>query len=72
VKRLELIPGLAKGDRGGTRDPSSRWLSQQTGLPIDFEFQRSSVANKKFEAKRLALGPYVSHGDARVMTGARP
>jgi len=41
-------------------------------LPIDFEFQRSSVANKKFEAERLALGLYVSRGDARVMTGARP
>jgi hypothetical protein len=32
----------------------SRWKSQQTGLPIDFQFQRSSVANKKFETEHLA------------------
>ena len=56
-EKVRIDPGTGKGDLGGTRDPSSRWLSQQTGLPIDFEFQRSSVANKKFEAKRLALGP---------------
>ena len=71
-EKARIDPRNGKRDRGRTRDPSSRWLSQQTGLPIDFEFQRSSVANKKLEAERVALGLYVSHGDARVMTGARP
>ena len=51
-EKVRIDPGTGKGHRGGTRDPSSRSLSQQTGLPIDFEFQRSSVANKKFEAEQ--------------------
>jgi hypothetical protein len=50
----------------------SRWKSQQTSLPIDFQFQRSSVANKKFETEHLALSLYVSHGDARVMSVRAP
>jgi hypothetical protein len=43
----------------------SQWLSKQTGLPIDFQFQKRSVANERFDGQRQALGLYVSHGDAR-------
>lgn len=46
----------------------SGWLSQASGLPIDFQFQRMSVANAKFNGERQALGMYVSHGDARALS----
>lgn len=44
----------------------SGWLSQTSGLPVDFQFQRMSTANAKFNGERQALGMYVSHGDARL------
>lgn len=43
----------------------SQWLSQASGLPIDFQFQKASLANERFKGPRNALGIYVSHGDAR-------
>jgi hypothetical protein len=34
----------------------SEWLSRRTGLPIDFQFQRASQANKTFTGQRNAVG----------------
>ncbi len=34
----------------------SKWLSDQTGLPIDFQFQPTSHANKRHKGRRHALG----------------
>jgi hypothetical protein len=44
----------------------SHWLRQQTGLPIDFQFQKQSLANARHNGPRSALGLWVSHGDARA------
>lgn len=34
----------------------SKWLSDQTGLPIDFQFQPQTFANEKHPGKRHAVG----------------
>lgn len=34
----------------------SLWLAQQTGLPIDFQIQQQTAANKEFDGRRNALG----------------
>ncbi len=34
----------------------SQWLRQQTGLPIDFQFQPMTHANKNHKGKRHAVG----------------
>lgn len=33
------------------------WLARETGLPIDFQIQRQSVANELFGRKALGEGP---------------
>jgi hypothetical protein len=39
----------------------SAWLSQRSGLPVDFQFQPMTWANKKFEGKiRYAVGIRIS------------
>lgn len=43
----------------------SAWLRSMTGLPIDFQFQKISVANERFKKeKRVPLGQYCFAGDA--------
>ena len=34
----------------------SDWLSKQTGLPIDFQFQPQTHANERFSGNRAAIG----------------
>lgn len=34
----------------------SKWISDCTGLPIDFQFQRATEANEQFKGRRNALG----------------
>ena len=34
----------------------SQWLSQQSGLPVDFQFQRQTQANAKHPGMRSPLG----------------
>ena len=34
----------------------SEWLAKQTGLPIDFQIQRLSEANEKFQGSRNPMG----------------
>jgi hypothetical protein len=34
----------------------SRWLSESTGLPVDFQIQRQTQANERHKGKRNALG----------------
>lgn len=34
----------------------SRWLSDQSGLPVDFQFQPQSHANSRHKGRRNALG----------------
>ena len=34
----------------------SAWLSQQTGLPVDFQFQPQTHANERHKGTRSALG----------------
>lgn len=44
----------------------SLWLSQQTGLPIDFQIQRQTQANKDHGGKkRWALGCFVDYPGER-------
>lgn len=42
----------------------SAWLKHMTGLPVDFQFQKQSVANEKHKGSRNALGYYAWSGDA--------
>ena len=39
----------------------SEWMSRRTCLPIDFQIQRQSEANKEFRGKRQPLGVFISH-----------
>lgn len=34
----------------------SEWLAARTGLPIDFQFQKMTEANAKFDGQRNAVG----------------
>jgi hypothetical protein len=42
----------------------SAWLRHVTGLPVDFQFQKQSIANEKHKGSRNALGFYAWTGDA--------
>lgn len=39
----------------------SIWLSQQTGLPVDFQIQRQTRANAEHDGKRAALGIFLDY-----------
>lgn len=43
----------------------SDWLSQQTGLPIDFQIQGQTAANEKHDGKRSALGVFIDYPGER-------
>lgn len=34
----------------------SEWIASRTGLPIDFQFQRMTDANEKFQGRRNGVG----------------
>lgn len=34
----------------------SEWIAARTGLPIDFQFQRQSDANREFKGRRNSVG----------------
>lgn len=38
----------------------SAWLSQQTGLPVDFQFQPMTFANKWHKGQRNAIGMHLA------------
>lgn len=40
---------------------TSLWLRQQTDLPIDFQIQRQTDANRLHEGKRSALGTFLNY-----------
>lgn len=43
------------------------WLSRQTGLPVDYQIQRMTEANERFDGPRNPLGQrrgYAGYGDA--------
>lgn len=42
----------------------SSWFRHVTGLPVDFQFQKQSVANAKHKGERQGLGYYAWTGDA--------
>lgn len=42
----------------------SIWMSNLTGLPIDFQFQKQTIANAKHRGPRNALGYFNFMGDA--------
>lgn len=42
----------------------SAWFRHVTGLPVDFQFQKQTVANAKHRGPRNALGIYAWTGDA--------
>jgi hypothetical protein len=44
----------------------SDWMKSVTGLPVDFQFQKMSLANERFTGAREALTIHASHGDARI------
>ena len=39
----------------------SLWLSQETGLPIDFQIQSQTRANKTYPGERSAIGLYLDY-----------
>lgn len=41
----------------------SGWLSERSGLPIDFQFQRRTEANDEFKGHRSALGLFFHVGE---------
>lgn len=41
----------------------SAWLSDQTGLPVDFQFQPQSHANERHSGRRNALGLFFARDD---------
>lgn len=43
----------------------SLWLSQQSGLPIDFQIQRQTQANVQHKGKRSALGVFLDYPGER-------
>lgn len=45
----------------------SEWLAARTGLPIDFQFQRQTEANQKFDGHRNAI--FDSYGDDDLQLG---
>jgi hypothetical protein len=47
----------------------STYLSDRTGLPIDFQIQAASVANAKFDGPRNPLGMVHAGGVGRVFAG---
>lgn len=42
----------------------SAWFNKLTGLPVDFQFQKMTVANEKHKGARNALGMFAWTGDA--------
>lgn len=40
----------------------SQWLSKQTGLPIDFQFQLQTHANERHKGPRCAVGIRIAKG----------
>jgi hypothetical protein len=63
-----------RGDQGGgwlnplwslMCSSTSLWLSQQSGLPIDFQIQRMTQANKEHSGGRQALGIFLDYPGER-------
>lgn len=60
-------------ETGGAYDPLwsllclsiSTWLTQQTGLPIDFQIQRQTQANATHHGRRQALGVFLDYPGER-------
>lgn len=48
----------------------SAHLSRVTDLPVDFQFQQMTHANKRFSGKRFALGMRIAPAAVVVTTGA--
>lgn len=46
----------------------SQYLSSQSGLPVDFQFQRQTQANEMYDGQRCAFGTFVT--PASAATGA--
>jgi hypothetical protein len=60
-----LFPGHGKPDWADLRwallcDAISELGRQQTGLPVDFQFQRTTEANDQYDGARCALGLRIS------------
>lgn len=47
----------------------STWLSERTGLPVDFQVQRTREANERFSGPRNPLGLGRSRGRGRIFAG---
>ena len=43
----------------------SLWLSQQSGLPVDFQIQRQTQANADHDGKRASLGNFLDYPGER-------
>lgn len=49
----------------------SLWLSQQSGLPVDFQIQRQTDANERHKGNRSALGIFLAYPGELPSLGAR-
>ena len=53
---------------------ASDWLAHQTGLPVDFQVQRRTEANEKYDGRRNPVGTgrmFAGGGDATPFTPRR-
>ncbi len=50
----------------------SAWLSQQSGLPVDFQIQRQTRANAEHDGKRSALGIFLDYPGERPTETKEP
>lgn len=50
----------------------SKWLSDQSGLPVDFQFQPQTHANERHKGLRSALGMKIYNLSAPVEDGGKP
>jgi hypothetical protein len=47
----------------------SAWLSERTGLPVDFQIQRTREANARFDGPRNPLGLVHARSHGRIFAG---
>jgi hypothetical protein len=72
-RMFRIEPKDADSGRGAWLNPLwslmcttiSLWLSQQTGLPVDFQIQRQTQANASHEGRRHALGIFFDYPGER-------
>lgn len=48
----------------------SKWLSEKSGVPVDFKFQPRTFANERHKGPRNPIGRYISHAPTQAEDSA--